>query len=107
MTARSPLAISGRTHGKEGGKTQRTLSAAGSGSGATGDEATAPMEDEGFFVDEIRGYQLLRYARLSGPEKQTLLAYPRNSTSFATIRAALLTWWEKEDEVRTRCWWRP
>ncbi len=48
--------------------------------------------DEGFFGDEIRGYQLLRNARISPSEKQTILAHTQNSTSFATIRAALITW---------------
>ena len=57
-------------------------------------------EDDEFFSNEIRGYQLLRNARLSSQEKQTMLAHTRNSTRFDVVRGALITWWENEDEVR-------
>ena len=43
---------------------------------------------------------MLRNARINPAEKQTLLAHTQNSTSSATIREALITWWENEDEVR-------
>ena len=53
----------------------------------------------GFFEDEIRCFQLLRNAKLAPSERQTLLAHTRNSTSFGTIRSALITWWENDQEV--------
>ena len=56
--------------------------------------------EEGPHGAEIRGYQLLRNARLAAGEKQTLLAHTANSTSFDVVRAALITWWENEEELR-------
>ena len=56
--------------------------------------------EDGPHSAEIRGYQLLRNARLAAGEKQTLLAHTANSTSFDIVRAALITWWENEEELR-------
>jgi hypothetical protein len=55
-----------------------------------------------FFGDEIRGYQLLRYARLSTTERSTILAHTKNRTSFAAVREALLAWGANEEELKSQ-----
>ena len=44
-----------------------------------------------FFEDEMRGYRLLKAARLSHTERQHVLSQTRNSTHFEQIRLALRT----------------
>ena len=44
-----------------------------------------------FFEDEMRGYRLLKAARLSNSERQHVLTQTRNSTHFDQVRLALRT----------------
>lgn len=52
--------------------------------------ATLPGTSD-FFEDEMRGYRLLKAARLSHTERQHVLSQTRNSTHFDQIRLALRT----------------
>ena len=64
-----------------------------------------------FFEDELRGYRLLKAAKLTSSEKQNILTQTSNSTSFLQVRRALRTLFAEEDESghswgrRPRIWW--
>ena len=64
-----------------------------------------------FFEDELRGYRLLKAAKLTSSEKQSILTQTSNSTSFLQVRRALRTLFAEEDESghswgrRPRIWW--
>ena len=53
-------------------------------------------ETSGFFEDELRGYRLLKAARLNNTEKQHILTLTKNSTHFRAIRRALRTLFSDE-----------
>ena len=64
-----------------------------------------------FFEDELRGYRLLKAAKLTGQERQNVLTQTGNSTSFPLIRRALRTLYAEEEESqpgwqrKQRVWW--
>ena len=62
-----------------------------------------------FFEDELRGYRLLKSARLSGQERQNVLTQTSNSTSFALIRRALRSLYADDEDGnwqrKPRVWW--
>ncbi|CAL1133834.1 unnamed protein product [Cladocopium goreaui] len=51
----------------------------------------APAVLSDFFGDELRGYRLLKAARLSAQERQNILTQTGNSTNFLAVRRALRT----------------
>ena len=63
----------------------------------------------GFFEDELRGYRLLKAARLSRTEKQHVLTLTKNSTRFLYIRRSLRTLFSEDPseghDVRGKVWW--
>ena len=67
------------------------------------------QESLGFFEDELRGYRLLKGARLSRTERQHVLTLTKNSTRFIYIRRALRALFsedmEEAREARGRVWW--
>ena len=54
-------------------------------------ETTSNSSSAGFFEDEMRGYRLLKAAKLSTAEKQHILTLTKNSTHFFAIKRALRT----------------
>ena len=65
-----------------------------------------------FFEDEMRGYRLLKSARVSTQEKQYILTQTGNSTHFLQIRHALRTLFADENEKKPsdfrrhgKVWW--
>ena len=87
--------------------------------GADGDEGdevqgggvtTSPIPKMGFFEDELRGYRLLKSAKLHSQERQHVLTLTQNSTRFNDIRQALRTLFAEEDAVTITkgyktAWW--
>ena len=70
-----------------------------------GDASTSVVGD--FFEDELRGYRLLKAARLSTAERQNVLTQTGNSTAFHMIRRALRTLFAtEEDAEQSRGWTR-
>ena len=67
-----------------------------------------PIEKD-FFGDELRGYRLLKAARLSTQERQSILTLTGNSTRFEEIRRALRTLFadeaNEESIKRKNVWW--
>ena len=66
-----------------------------------------------FFEDELRGYRLLKAARLTNSERQNILTQTGNSTNFLKVRRALRTLFAEEEESRElsgyrkpRVWWQ-
>ena len=92
----------------------------GFGTGYTGDKGTVPdfketatdvtMEKD-FFSDELRGYRLLKAARLSNQERQHILTLTGNNTRFVEVRRALRTLFAEENtggddgNRRKAVWW--
>lgn len=81
---------------------------------STTQEAAPTMVDismeKDFFGDELRGYRLLKAARLSHHERQHILTLTANSTRFVEIRRALRTLFadgENHDDGgrRRNVWW--
>ena len=63
-----------------------------------------------FFSDELRGYRLLKSARLTSSERQNVLVQTANSTEFLAIRRALRTLFSEDPERSpmrqgNRVWW--
>lgn len=63
-----------------------------------------------FFGDELRGYRLLKAARLTHSERQNVLVQTGNSTHFLAIRHALRTLYAEEmpgerQQRSGRVWW--
>ena len=62
---------------------------------ADGEVKEERMEHEdattGFFEDELRGYRLLKAAKLNHTERQHILTLTKNSTHFVAVRRALRT----------------
>ena len=65
------------------------------------------IQTRDFFEDELRGYRLLKAARLSGQEKQNILTQTGNNTSFELIRRALRTLFAEADEEHQHRWRKP
>lgn len=82
-----------------------TEAQAGSG-GLRVDAAVGASFQSDFFSDELRGYRLLKAARLSQQERQNILTQTANSTSFELIRRALRTLFAEGDEDASRSSWR-
>ena len=51
----------------------------------------------GFFEDELRGYRLLKAAKLNHTERQHILTLTKNSTHFVAVRRALRTLFSDEN----------
>ena len=65
-----------------------------------------------FFEDEMRGYRLLKAARLSNSERQHVLTQTRNSTHFEQVRLALrtlfaddFTGFQRPRHLTQKIWW--
>ena len=54
------------------------------------DDSQSPLQSD-FFGDELRGYRLLKAARLSAQERQHILTLTSNNTRFLQVRRALRT----------------
>ena len=105
--SRSPVAGGGRT------------AAAASAQATTADPQpplqsapmTAPTGLSDFFEDELRGYRLLKAARLNAQERQNVLTQTGNSTNFLAVRRALRTLFSDDDDgissnwKKSRIWW--
>ena len=71
----------------------------------------APVALSDFFEDELRGYRLLKAARLTAQERQNILTQTGNSTNFLAVRRALRTLFSEEDDgghsswKKSRIWW--
>ena len=80
----------------------------------SGHVSTAGLETSvvgDFFSDELRGYRLIKGARLTATERQYVLTQTGNQTAFYMIRRALRTLFSVEDEDaawqgRRRIWWQ-
>ena len=64
-----------------------------------------------FFEDELRGYRLLKAAKLTSSEKQNILTQTGNSTGFLQIRRALRKLFAEEEESqhwgrKPKIWWQ-
>ena len=55
-------------------------------------------ETRDFFEDELRGYRLLKSARLTTSERQNILTQTNNSAGFLQIRRALRTLFSEDDD---------
>ena len=69
------------------------------------DASSSTATAGGFFEDEMRGYRLLKAAKLSKEEMQHVLTLTKNSTQYYAIRRALRTLFadgETVDDVRVR-----
>ena len=70
-----------------------------------------PGAEGGFFEDELRGYRLLKAAKLSTSERQHILTLTKNSTHFVAVRRALRTLFAEETTEDSRAaqgrrvWW--
>ena len=70
-----------------------------------------PGAEGGFFEDELRGYRLLKAAKLSASERQRILTLTKNSTHFVAVRRALRTLFAEETTEDSRAaqgrrvWW--
>lgn len=82
---------------------------------ADGEVKEERMEHEdattGFFEDELRGYRLLKAAKLNHTERQHILTLTKNSTHFVAVRRALRTLFSDENVEeagkghRRSIWW--
>ena len=88
----------------------------------TGPQGAQPADDDGaasvaapvsletdFFGDELRGYRLLKAARLSSQERQHVLTLTSNSTRFVDVRRALRTLFAEEvgaEDQRRKIWFQ-
>jgi len=73
---------------KVSGTEARTAAATGISAEGTSD----------FFPDELRGYRLLKEARLTYHERQNVLVQTSNSTHFQDVRRALRTLFSEDPE---------
>ena len=80
-------------------------------SGAGRKDDDHPGAEGGFFEDELRGYRLLKAAKLSASERQHILTLTKNSTHFVAVRRALRTLFAEETTEDSRAaqgrrvWW--
>ena len=60
-----------------------------------------------FFIDELRGYRLIKGSRLTAAERQNILVQTQNSTAFLLVRRALRTLFSEEEDGwrKPRVWW--
>lgn len=63
------------------------------------DASSSTTTAGGFFEDEMRGYRLLKAAKLSTADKQYVLTLTKNSTQYFAIRRALRTLFADGDTV--------
>eukprot|EP00435_Cladocopium_sp_Y103_P029947 s1363_g7.t1 len=70
-------------------------------------EVPDPTSSEGFFENEMRGYRLLKAAKLSSAERQHVLTLTKNSTHFNLVRRALRSLFsdENQDDGRAKRTW--
>ena len=91
---------------------------------AAGDGGTRPVQTQAtappppprvqdFFEDELRGYRVLKAARLSHQERQNVLTQTGSSTSFNAVRRALRSLYAEDEEQsgkggrpKPRLWWQ-
>ena len=76
--------------------------------GAASVAAPVSLETD-FFGDELRGYRLLKAARLSSQERQHVLTLTSNSTRFVDVRRALRTLFAEEvgaEDQRRKIWFQ-
>ena len=77
----------------------------------TAEDGGSPVAEGGFFEDELRGYRLLKAAKLSASERQHILTLTKNSTHFVAVRRALRTLFAEETTEDSRAphgrrvWW--
>ena len=91
---------------------QRMTIPASTGQASGGQASTGGLEASvvgDFFSDELRGYRLIKGARLTATERQNVLTQTGNRTAFYMVRRALRTLFSEDEENwagrRQRIWY--